>query len=266
MPRPATQRLLQISDPHIFADPEGDLLGQRTCLTLDRVLDLARSAYGAADRVLLTGDLSQDASPASYRHLAGRCEKLGLPCHAIPGNHDIPAEMARSLVGGQIDMPRRVACGIWNLVLLDSHLPGSEGGHLAAEQLANLEAGLAARPGAPALVVLHHQPLPLGSPWLDEMTLDNPEAFFAIIDRHPQVRAIVFGHVHQEYAGERRGVALLGAPSTCIQFLPGSLDFALDPLTPGFRWLELHPDGRIDTGIERIAAYPDPLDLSGSGY
>ena len=266
MPRPATQRLLQISDPHLFADPEGDLLGQRTRLTLEGVLELAGEALGSADRVLLTGDLSQDASPASYRYLAERCAGLGLPCHAIPGNHDDPAEMARSLVGGRIDMPRWIDCGPWNLVLLDSHLPGSEGGHLAADQLAVLEAALAARPEAPALVALHHQPLPLGSPWLDEMTLDNPADFFAIIDRHPQVRAIVFGHVHQEYAGERRGVALLGAPSTCIQFLPRSPDFALDPATPGFRWLELHPDGRINTGIERIAAYPDPLDLSGSGY
>ena len=266
MPHPATQRLLQISDPHIFADPEGDLLGQRTRLTLEWVLDLATPHLDLADRVLLTGDLSQDASPASYRYLAGRCARLGLPCHAIPGNHDVPAEMARSLVGGPIDMPRRVDCGPWNLALLDSHLSGSEGGHLAAKQLGILEAALAARPQAPALVVLHHQPLPLGSPWLDEMTLDNPDDFFAIIDRHPQVRAIVFGHVHQEYVGERRGVALLSAPSTCIQFLPGSLDFALDPATPGFRWLELHPDGRLATGVERIAAYPDPLDLSGSGY
>ena len=78
--------------------------------------------------------------------------------------------------------------------------------------------------------------------------------------------SLLFGHIHQAYNAERKGVALLGAPSTCIQFLPESQGFALDPATPGFRWLDLYPDGHIDTGIERIAAYPDPLDLSGTGY
>ena len=266
MSRHVTQRLLQISDPHLFADPEGDLLGQRTRLTLEGVLNLARANSGAADRVLLTGDLSQDASPAAYRYLADRCGRLGLPCHALPGNHDDPAEMARSLDASPIDMPHEVDCGPWRLILLDSTLAGWEGGHLAAGSLRRLAATLAARPEAPTLIFLHHQPVPVGSPWLDEIGLNNPEDLFALLDHQPQVRGLVFGHIHQDFRAERNGVALLGAPSTCIQFRPGSQDFALDAATPGYRWLELHPDGRIDTGIERSADYPDPLDLSGAGY
>jgi Icc protein len=128
MSRHVTQRLLQISDPHLFADPEGDLLGQRTRLTLEGVLNLAGTKFGAADRVLLTGDLTQDASPAAYRYLADRCGRLGLPCHALPGNHDDPGEMARSLRVGPIDMPRQIDCGPWLLMMLDSTLAGQEGG------------------------------------------------------------------------------------------------------------------------------------------
>ncbi len=266
MSRHVTQRLLQISDPHLFADPEGDLLGQRTRLTLEGVLNLAGAKFGAADRVLLTGDLTQDASPAAYRYLADRCGRLGLPCHALPGNHDDPQEMARSLGAGPIDIPRQIDCGPWRLVLLDSTLAGKEGGHLTADSLHWLASALTANPQAPTLLALHHQPVPVGSPWLDEIGLNNAEDLFAILDHQPQVRGLVFGHIHQAFSAERKGVALLGAPSTCIQFLPGSQDFALDAATPGFRWLELHPDGGIETGIERIADYPDPLDLSGAGY
>jgi Icc protein len=267
MYRPATQRLLQISDPHLYADPEGDLLGQKTRLTLEEVLNLAQANYGAADRVLLTGDLAQDASPPAYRYLAERCGRLRLPCHALPGNHDDPVGMTQNLRDGPIDTRKhQIDCGPWNLIMLDSTLAGEESGHLAEGQLVKLASALTARPQAPALVVLHHQPVPVGSPWLDELALGNPEDLFAILDRHPQVRGIVFGHVHQAFTAERKGVVLLGAPSTCIQFLPGSTDFTLDPATPGFRWLELHPDGAIDTGIERISAYPNPLDLNGTGY
>lgn len=266
MSPPVTQRLLQISDPHIFANPEGELLGQRTRLTLEEVLRLARVGYGDANRVLLTGDLTQDASPAAYHYLAQLCGRLGLPCHALPGNHDNPEEMARSLSAGPIDMPHHIDCGPWRLILLDSTLTGMESGHLADDPLQWLASALAARHQAPTLVVLHHPPVPVGSAWLDEIGLDNPGDLFAVLDHHPQVRGIIFGHIHQAFSADRKGVALLGAPSTCIQFLPESQGFALDPATPGFRWLELHPDGRIDTGVERIAAYPDPLDLSGAGY
>ena len=97
------------------------------------------------------------------------------------------------------------------------------------------------------------------------MALDNPAAFFRVIDRYPQVRGVLWGHVHQEFTGRRDQILLLGSPSTCIQFLPGSRAFAMDSLTPGFRWLELRADGRIDTGIRRVAAYPRPLDLSNRG-
>jgi Icc protein len=129
-----------------------------------------------------------------------------------------------------------------------------------------LERRLQKAPDMHTLVCLHHQPVPMGSRWLDTMALDNPEAFFAIIDRHPQVRAIVWGHVHQELASRRDDVLLLSTPSTCIQFLPRSDDFAVDMAAPGFRWLDLHPDGSIETGVERIDTIPGRIDLAAGGY
>jgi Icc protein len=101
---------------------------------------------------------------------------------------------------------------------------------------------------------------------MDSMALANPGAFFEVIDRFPQVRIILWGHVHQAFRVQRKEVALLASPSTCIQFLPGSDHFGVDRQPPGLRWLELFPDGRFNTGIERLDAYPNPLDLASQGY
>lgn len=259
-------RLLQLTDLHLYRDPEGRLLGQKTRLTFERVLDLAQKAYWPVDRILLTGDLVHDESPEGYRFLQDRLASLATPCSSLPGNHDRPSLMAETLDQQIIGTDACLRHGVWNLIFLDSTIPGEEGGHLPDDQLHSLSAALEAHPRQPALVCLHHQPLPIGSRWLDTMALDNPEAFFAILDRHPQVRGILWGHIHQEYRGERRGVALLATPSTCIQFLPRSEGFAVDARPPGFRWLTLYPDGRIDTGVERIAAYPEPMDLQSVGY
>jgi len=259
-------RILQISDLHLFADPKECLLGQNTRSTLELVLDQAKRTYWPVDRLLLTGDLVHDESPYGYRFLEDRLARLDTPCNGLPGNHDISSLMSEALNGGIIGTEPSVLCSVWNLVFLDSTIPGEEGGHLNAAQLDLLQTCLSAHPQYHALVCLHHQPVPVGSLWLDSMALDNPEEFFAIIDDNPQVRGIIWGHVHQTFSAERNGVALLSAPSTCIQFRPGSADFKLDSLTPGFRWLDLHPDGHIATGIDRIAAYPDPMDLFSNGY
>ena len=41
----------------------------------------------------------------------------------------------------------------------------------------------------------------------------------------------------------RNGVRYLTTPSTCFQFLPAVDNFAVDTRPPGFRWLDLVPDG-----------------------
>jgi Icc protein len=106
----------------------------------------------------------------------------------------------------------------------------------------------------------------MGSRWLDTMAVDNADEFFSIIDRHPQVRGILWGHVHQEFDTMRSDVRLMASPSTCIQFLPGSGNFAVDAAAPGYRWLSLYPDGRIETGILRLSEVPGSVDLASAGY
>jgi Icc protein len=87
---------------------------------------------------------------------------------------------------------------------------------------------------------------------MDEIALDNPAALFAIIDRYPQVRAVLWGHIHQEFSAERGGVHLFGSPSTCVQFKPGAQEYVPDTQPPGYRWLLLQGDGTVQTGIQRV--------------
>ena len=87
---------------------------------------------------------------------------------------------------------------------------------------------------------------------MDAMALENPQDLFNVLDRYPQVRGVIWGHIHQEFGQERNGVQLLGAPSTCLQFKPGCKDFEKDDLGPGFRWLKLHPSGKIETRVHYL--------------
>jgi 3',5'-cyclic-AMP phosphodiesterase len=259
-------RLLQITDPHLFADPDGRLLGLPTRRSFEAVLALTRAEVGSIDLVLLTGDLVHDERPEGYRYLKGCVQGLGAPYLAIPGNHDLVALLADHLDPGAAQPVRGLQVQDWHLVLLDSTLPGEDGGRLGPETLEGLDRVLGACPGSPSLVCLHHQPVAVGSPWLDAIGLADGDELLAVLARHPQVRGLIWGHIHQAFDGRLGELRLLGAPSTCVQFLPCSEGFALDTRTPGVRWLELYPDGRMETGVLRLAVYTDPIDLRQTGY
>ena len=106
-------------------------------------------------------------------------------------------------------------------------------------------------------MALHHRAQPTGSRWIDDKGLEDADTLRARLLEHPNLRAVLWGHVHQEYHRNIDQVEWMSTPSTCVQFLPGSIEFAVDNAAPGYRRLQLHRNGRIETQVERIA----PIDI-----
>jgi Icc protein len=247
-------RIIQLTDLHLCAMP-GDILntGIDTDATLQRVLDELRQHHRHADLLVVTGDLAQDPVAAVYERLNAVLGTAGIPTYCLPGNHDDAALMDDVLRDSKVNTARIVTRGDWLLVLLDSVDPADpQGGRLDAEELVMLDEVLSRHPARNALVCLHHPPVAIGSAWMDRIGLANAEALFAVLDKYPQVRGVVFGHIHQDFETERNGVRLLGTPATCVQFTPGTETLFVDSLPPAWRWLDLHADGRIETGVDYL--------------
>lgn len=258
-------RLIQITDPHLFASPEGQLLGMTTRRSFEAVLELALSRHDPATRLVLTGDLVHDESAAGYAALRARLDATGLVYHCIPGNHDSPTLMREQLGAAVVGPVEARRLRDWNLIFLDSTKPGCESGLIGDARRAALESILAAAP-QPALIFLHQHPLPIGSAWMDRLGLEDGPELLALCDRYPQVKALVCGHVHQAFARPRHGYWVLGTPSTCVQFKPGSHDFAVGLELPGYRELRLGPNGRFATQIVRLDAYAEQAKQDAAGY
>jgi len=262
-PRPL--RLIQITDSHLFAHAEGRLLGLNTRRSFQSVLALALEDETPADGLVMTGDLVQDETGEGYAYLARVLEDTGIPCFCIPGNHDRRDLMEEWLGPAAMGPIADNRIDGWNLIFLDSTLPGEDGGRLTRRQMHHLETLLERDPG-PCLVFLHQHPVPIGSAWMDTMGVANGAQLLAVCDRHPHLKAVICGHIHQEFSRDHGHYQILGTPSTCFQFRPGSPDFALDDQTPGYRELRLHADGRLATRVVRLAQYPEPLALEATGY
>lgn len=242
-------RILHITDPHLHAQRDARMRGVNTDETLVATLAHALANPRRADLVLATGDLVQDETRAGYARFHDLLGDLGLPVYCLPGNHDDPVLMREMLSAAPFQFCGVAEHGAWSLVMLNSFARQDDGGVLAPEELDLLESSLANSRSAHCLIALHHQPVPMGSRWLDSVPLRNADEFLAICDRHPRIRGILWGHVHQASDRERRGVRLLSTPSTCAQFKPASATFALDTRPPGYRWLDLHEDGSIDSTV-----------------
>lgn len=260
-----TLNLIQITDTHLYADPERRLLGLSTLESLRAVLAQVRDEQVTPDLVLATGDLVHDASAAGYRRVAEELRTLNAPIYGLPGNHDVPKSMCQHLEDHGVSCAGELRLGGWQILLLDSVIPGEEGGRIGDAELQRLKAALDDGEGH-VLICLHHQPLPVGSAWIDTMAVDNGDAFFDVIDSCNRVRGVLWGHIHQEYDGWHKQVRLLASPSTCVQFTPGTDDFQVDTAPPGYRHLALLPNGIIETSVKRLPAYPEGLDLASVGY
>jgi len=260
-----TLRVLQVTDTHIYANPVGSLLGINTLDSFQQVIQHFRNHYWPLDLLLATGDLVHDASPEGYAKMAEILSGFQVPAFCLPGNHDVPTLMRKHLRAERVSTDTVHDHGAWRFVMLDSVIPGEEGGRLLPGELEQLEEALVSS-DRPTLVCMHHQPIQVGSAWIDTMAIENPDPLFEIIDRHEQVSGVLWGHVHQTFESTRGHVRLMASPSTCVQFAPGVDQFQIDEEPPGFRLLALLPDGSIRSEVVRTHDMPQGLERASSGY
>jgi Icc protein len=242
-------KILQISDCHVSADPDMDYRGQNAERNLAGLLSAVR-AWGP-DLVLLTGDVSEDASAASYARVAVRLGTLGAPVLALPGNHDDPEVMKLNFPLGPWDGPGVFELDQWLVVGLDSTSQGKISGVFSQQNLESFDAVMRASEAEHILVALHHQPVSVNALWIDRYALEEPERFLNYVDREKRVRCVAWGHVHHAFSSDRKGVSFLGAPSSVANSLPEKQKFTLDLAGPSCRWLELGHDGSVKTGVMR---------------
>jgi Icc protein len=199
--------------------------------------------------VLVSGDLVQDPVPSAYDRLRDMLAGYPFRFYCLPGNHDDTVLMRRVLTAPNLCTAGTAELAGWSLILLDSSVPGTAGGKLGGAERERLRRELATVEAPHVAVALHHHPVAVRSPWMDRMALADSAEFFDILVASGRVRAVIFGHVHQEVDLSRDGIRVLGSPSTCVQFLPQTPSMGLDGLAPAYRWLELAPTGRVETGV-----------------
>ena len=261
---PEAIRLIQITDLHCYADDNAKLewsdipvYPNRSVL---RVLAHLQNENTSFDALVISGDLVQEETAASYQRISEMLQDFPKPIYVLPGNHDIPALMKSHLVeqDENVHFQLKQDFGQWQCLFLDTNAPQSPEGHLDDEQFADIAAQLSQlSPEDHVLLFMHHHPLSIGSPWMDKMGLQETEQFWSLLARYPQVSCVVFGHIHSEFSVEhaindKHIVDVFGTPATCIQVKHIDENLNLDHARPAWRELTLYPDGKLDTEVKYL--------------
>ena len=255
--------IAQISDCHLMPEGERTRQGIDTNRRLaDAVAHLNR-LRPRPDLVLVTGDLCEDASPGAHRAAAERLKRLEAPFFVIPGNHD-DRDQLRACFGTDQGGAYLPAGGFLHyaiedrplrLIGLDTLEPSGAAGALCAERIAWLAAALAAVPGRPTVLFMHHPPAPIGLRFMDAINCQGADALADVVARQPQVEAILCGHVHRPVTVAWRGTRVITAPATGYQIV---LDLGRDGFTgispepPAFLLHLWDPDQGLTTHISPI--------------
>lgn len=269
MPVSRSVRIAQITDPHLFADEQAKLLGLNTRDSFMDIVDALGEETRRPHLIVATGDISQDASVRSYEAFRDGVARLEIPFRWVPGNHD-DCRVMRSIPGTYQSFAGHEVLGSWQIVMLDTSVPGQVYGELATTELDRLRERLDVVDTHPeirhTMVCMHHNPLPGTADWMLDIGLQNADQLHALLDDYDSVRAVVYGHIHQDLDLIRDGRRYICSPSTCIQFKAGVHDFTLDLQPPAYRLLDLYEDGQVHTTVRRLKNFIVNVDQKADGY
>lgn len=216
--------IVQISDLHIRA--ERALLNDRydSAGNLERCIATINQLPRRPELVIATGDLVHFGARAEYACLREILDTLLAPLLLLPGNHDNRQKLRDSFPEHTYLEQYPENCRFvrddfaLRIIGLDTVIENEIEGAVGAEQLRWLDEQLAAVPDKPTLIAMHHPPFSGMIDFGNKPSCADGPALAALLQRHPQVRKIISGHLHRAIT---TGFALTQgsvAPSTAVSF------------------------------------------------
>lgn len=232
--------IAQITDTHVRAGGAkafGD--GADTTARLRAVVKRLLALDPRPDVVLATGDLVDTGSAGDYDQLLDVLAPLPMPVLPIPGNHDHGDGMRAAFpaVAQRIDAPHfHYAIDDFpvRLVAVDTTEARRVGGILCPERLAWIDTTLKAS-RKPTILFMHHPPFDGGAEVNPDMRCEGGDLLGTIVRRHPQVEAVLCGHLHRSIVRRWSGTVAIVAPATAPL-----LEFKASGASPEF-WVDTPP-------------------------
>jgi Icc protein len=208
-------KIIQITDPHL-SRPGQELWGLNPFERLETALKDIAAFHSDAEACIISGDLTDSASPEALQWLKDSLARFPLPTHLMIGNHDIRSvffdvfQTYPKDENGFLQYAFEVA-GDRFLCLDTKKDDPVSAGQYCEKRMSWLENELS-ETHQDVYIFMHHPPFEVGVPYMDRIKLDEAEAFGRLVSNYKNVRHIFFGHVHRPVFLSWRGITCSACP------------------------------------------------------
>ena len=215
--------IAQISDIHIVEKGELTLGVAPMADNLKKTIAHINALDPKPDCVLVTGDITDLGTPASYQYAAQLLNQLDAPYFLIPGNHDDNQNLWAEFKGKPCPAPYDSFINYVideypiRLIGMDSSIPDAHGGELCPKRLAWLDDELARDQQKPTIIFMHHPPVKCGVIESDVDGFIGAKELGNIIAKYDNIERIVSGHIHLPTHAKWLGTLVSTCPSIGIE-------------------------------------------------
>jgi 3',5'-cyclic-AMP phosphodiesterase len=221
-------RFIHISDTHIGPTKDFCALGINTWDAAKKLVLAINNSDHNASFIIHTGDVAYDPDENAYNLASELFGTLKLPIYYISGNHDDPKMLKNIFTSndtthilpdeGRINFYFENSGEIF-LCLDAVAATNSWCGEVTQPQIKFVNNFLDSQ-SKPVSIFLHYPPIQMDSVILNSrMKLNNGDQFHEILVAHKnKIRAVFFGHIHQDITIVRDGILYSGQASSCWRF------------------------------------------------
>ncbi len=236
-------KILQITDSHIRKDPAALVYGINPRDKFQIIVNFISASNLEFDTFLLTGDIADDGSQEAYDFIAKHLTQFNKKVYYINGNHDNKETMINTFSQfSSFEYLSTLSFANYALIGIDSCVPDKDYGFLSDTTLQNIKDNIIrfSLDNKKCVLVLHHHPVLVNTPLIDDCPLINGNKFMQIVNNYKNVLLIISGHVHNDYKIKINENCIFEASlSTFMQFNYGGkteLDMSSKPF--GFKLFE----------------------------
>ena len=246
-------KMIQISDLHLSENNDYQVFDVNTYECAQKIVNHISKHETDADCLIISGDISNDESAASYKHLMEIIKDLEIKVYLMPGNHDSIEKLKSCTSHDLINSTLYFEKDEWITFMLNTKKDGSPNGFLKTDELTILKEKIRQNQDKYFMVFMHHHPVLIGSDSMDKMVIENADLLLDVIKNESKIRGVSWGHVHNVFEAQLNKAKLFSTPSTCFQSKPKSKTFIIDKNEkPGYRRIELRSNGEVRTSVARI--------------
>ena len=228
----------QLTDTHITV-PQNESEGCYVKLeALQKCIFQINQLDVLPDVVIHTGDLSHNGHQDEYKLTKSVMEQLKIPYLITAGNRDSVTNLIKEfgLTSIKSNDQQLLQYGTdiasYRFLSVDTSSQNSNLGCLNFSKLAHLDELLRQKRSCPTIVFMHHPPINLSDSEQPEHEYENfrmIKNFAEIVDRHPQIVALLCGHIHRAFSGHINHSPIMVMPPLSKKLYRGQINHSKVP-------------------------------------